>query len=340
MDFLIASPDFLEQGEMLEYQRIDVDVGKKNDFEIILSRQRTADYFVEKGGFFFVPGTEYGGMFESTKTDTNSNKVKWSGHTWRGLLEQDLIMPQSGQDYRIMSGDANVIIGQVLALNNTISGVFTVPDKLSGITYQNHKFNRYTTVLAGLTRMLLQQDLRLYIHAEQGEEGEPFTVQVEAVPIVDWSDELEYSDDDFVNVHIEAYGGGINHLVCLGQGELKDRTRIDLFIQEDGSIGLTKYFTGLDERIALYSYPNAEDESELMSGGIERLEKLQDSLEMELDISDFDVEIGDIVGGRDRDFGLTLKQPVTGKIFRAENNKTSIEVSVKGGTTDEDSEEE
>jgi hypothetical protein len=107
----------------------------------------------------------------------------------------------------------------------------------------------------------------------------------------------------------------------------------------DGSIGDAKHYTGIAERIAVYSNTSAEDMVDLREGGTDKLQEFMDETSLSMKVGSFDAEIGDIVGGRDRGTGIVLKQPVTGKILRMQNNQESIEISIDGGAED-DSEEE
>ena len=106
----------------------------------------------------------------------------------------------------------------------------------------------------------------------------------------------------------------MNHLICLGSGELKDRTVIHLYVQADGSIGKTQYYTGIDEVAEVYENTNAEAE-DLEEGGRDRLEKLIGKQTFKMDVSSLgmEVDIGDIIGGRDYITGIYVKKPVTGK---------------------------
>ena len=52
--------------------------------------------------------------------------------------------------------------------------------------------------------------------------------------------------------------------------------------------------------------------------------------QMDATISDVDVEIGDIVGGRDRITGMSLQKPIVNKILRMNNGISSVEYKLKG----------
>ena len=62
-----------------------------------------------------------------------------------------------------------------------------------------------------------------------------------------------------------------------------------------------RYYTGLDERAETYNYSSTE-EPELTEKGTERLRELMNSKKFAVDIDDdieTEMQIGDIVGGRD-----------------------------------------
>jgi hypothetical protein len=262
----------------------------------------------------------------------------WNGLTWRGLLDKDIIEPPSGQAYRIVSGECNALIGQILALNGGTGTLFTAATANTGKTVINFQFDRYTTKLKGLAKMLLSVGMRLEIAAKMGGPNAPFSIIVSAVPITDYSDSIEWSQNSRVAVQITDNKGGINHLICLGSGELAARQRIDLYVHSDGTIGTGgKYYTGIRERKAVYDYGSVESADDLMSYGIDRLTELMDKKELVIKVTDdFDeVDIGDIIGGRDYDAGVSLSKPVTGKILRLQDGKTTIEINVEGEQGDE-----
>ena len=58
--------------------------------------------------------------------------------------------------------------------------------------------------------------------------------------------------------------------------------------------------------------------------------ELMNYTEMTATLDDVDVDIGDIVGGRDRITGMSLRQPVIGKVLRTKNGETTIEYKLKG----------
>ncbi len=342
MEFILTNEKGIEIAPLMERDYIDIDCGKDNTFEIQITNEYYKKLGISDGWRLGVQGKEYGGVIKRIITNTETNLVSLIGPTWRGMLEKKIIEPPLAQDYRIVSGDANTIINNIVC--SEFDGIF-VCDGESGISLNNFQFDRYVNQLAGIEKMLLSKNARLDIAYNSGEPNEASFVKLAAVPIKDYSDEIEYSQDGtlgFLSFTFEDFRGGINHLICLGKGELKDRIVVHLYEQKDGSIGNTKFYFGSNERTATYDYSNSADEAELVEKGTERLQELMSYKKMDMDlynetlaglrgIND-DISIGDIVGGRDFNTGIYLSKQITEKIVTVKNNNETIEYKVGGSS--------
>lgn len=323
MEFVICSADRMELRPFPDDATMDFDLGGENDVEITCTRGQ-----LQMGYWIMAPGTEYCALIEEMEVNTNTEEETWRGNAVRKLLEQYIIQPPSGQDYRTVSGDANAILESVLG--NAYGGLFSFPEESSEIEISSYQFERYTDALTGFSKMLATKNARLEIEVIQGGANEPFEIMISAVPIQDLSQEIEYSQDSKVNISIRESRRGINHMICLGKGDLKDRQVVHLYTQLDGSISQKQYYKGLQERTAVYDNNNAEDLNELIEGGTEELQEDMNYKKMNLEIQDMDLQIGDIVGGRDYNSGLSLKKPVVQKIVKIESGTEEIEYKVEG----------
>ena len=343
MEFILTDDKGIEKTPLKEKDYIDIDCGKENTFEIQVTKEYYQETGIEQGWRIGVPEKEYGGIIRKIISNTETNSISLSGDTWRGMLNKKIIEPPNGEDYRIVSGDANEIINNLTC--SEFDGLF-ICDKNSQIEIKNYQFDRYVSHLAGLEKMLLSKNAKLEIKYNSGKPNDASYVTLAAVPIKDFSNDIEYSADgtlSFLSFIFEDFKGGINHLICLGKGELKDRIVIHLYEQEDGSIGTTKYYTGKEERTAVYDYSNSADEEELREKGIERLKELMSYKKMDMDLYNNtlaglkgfndDISIGDIVGGKDFDTGIYLKKQIKEKIVTVKNNIETIEYKVGGNAS-------
>lgn len=326
LKFILAS----RNGEELGFvdAEFDVDLGETNDFEMEMKLGTWEQEQCDWGNIIFIPGSEYGGILEDRETSDKKGNVIWKGYTWRGLLSQKIIYPPQGMTHLIVTGEANKIIKDIIG--ERFGSLFYVTSEDSGLQINNYQFDRYTTVLSGLNKMLETVNAKLHIEYKQGDGGESGAVYISAVPINDWSEELMFNGEDSVKIQTRVYKRGINHLVCAGEGEGTNRLVIHLYVQKDGTIGTTQYYSGLAEREALYSYTSNEDANKLKEDGMKRLKTLMDYKKAEITIDNVDIDIGDIVGGVDLLTGMEIRSPITGKIVKIKNGKVTVDYKVKG----------
>lgn len=323
---IVANEKGCELGALKNYKEAEFSVGDENDFVITLKSQVVNKDFLWYESQVFIPGTEFGGIVKDIISLTKSKTVKFMGDTWRGMLSKKIISPPSGQDYLTVSGELNEVLRKML--KEHFGDWFVVPEESTEVTV-NYQFNRYVTLLEGLTSLLESVNYKLSIKYIQGAPGEAGYVEVSAAPINNYSEEEEYSQDCNIKMTVRDYRRGINHLICLGEGELKDRIRVDLYIQKDGSIGKTQYYKGLEERTDVYDYSSA-DVAELEEGGEKRLKELADYKEFDMNIEKANLELGDIVSGRDHITGLYVVKPVIQKILKISTGKERIDYKLKG----------
>lgn len=317
MDLILAGSNGKDI-KTLEYSKCDFEIGGENDFEIEIPLELWQPE-IDFGCLVYEPDSECGGIISAIETDTSENIVKLKGYVWRGYLAKRIIVPPPNSDYKTASGDANNCIGQII--NQMFDGLIISGSETSGLNISNYQFDRYTTVLDGLTKMLKSEDYKLKIIYIQGEAGAAGHVEVSAVPISDYSNQIELSQDSRLNFNIEINKGSVNHLICLGAGELKDREVLDLYLDQNGNIETSQYYTGINEITEMYENTNSED---LLADGEKRFKELLKgtSLSMDVESLGLNVELGDIIGGRDYITGISVKKALKSKIITYESVKS------------------
>ena len=307
---------------------IDIAIGDENNYEIKVRRDKWRSEYTF-GNVFYIKETEYGGIIGEVDTNTAEDTISLLGMTWRGMLDKKIICPPSGSDYKTVSGELNLVLNDLVAEH--FDDYFVVLQVDTGVSVTNYQFDRYCTLLSGINKMLKSVGYRLQIRYIQQERGQPGYIELSAVPIVDYSEQIELSQDSQLNFTFKNRRNGVNHLICLGKGELQDRQVIDLYVQEDGSIGSEQYYTGVREVAATYEDTSSETD-ELEEKGREKLQELMNSTSFGMDVEtlNMDVAIGDIIGGRDYLTGLYAKKPITKKIYKVEDGKSSLEYEIEG----------
>lgn len=324
---ILASPTLRDIAPVMDSE-IDMDIGCDNDYEIKIKRGSWRDEYTF-GNVFYIPGTEYGGIIGEIDTDTSADTISLLGMTWRGVLDKKIITPPDGEDYAKVSGELN------RSLNTLITGqfgtYFVVSQENTGVNVTEYQFERYCTLLSGIEKMLKSVNYKLHIVYVPQERGQPGYVQLSAVPIVDYSDEIELSQDNKLNFTFKNKRNGVNHLICLGKGELQDRQVVDLYVQKDGSIGTDAYYTGIEEIAETYENTSS-DAADLQEKGTEKLQELMNSTSFSMDVESLgiEVDIGDIIGGRDYLTGLYAKKPIKGKIYKVSVGEESLVYEIEG----------
>lgn len=325
MELILAKKDGAEEKRI--YDDMDIDLGEDNDFELSVPYSAW-DGSCTFGKRIYVPNTEYGGIIRETESITGDREIYARGYTWRGMLQKKILRPESGQDYLTASGELNTIIKSLV--EETLPGLFYAETEDTGKGVSGYQFDRYCTLLDGLEDMLASVGYKLRIQYIQTETSG--YVRVGAVPAEDYSDSIEISQDGRLNFTSRDYRRGVNHLVCLGKGDLKDRIVVDLYAQPDGSVTETPYYTGIEEIAEVYDSNNSEKD-DLVDGGTKRLQDLMDYQKLTANASeseDIDIDIGDTISGRDYITGIYIKKPVTHKILRIKNQRISVEYGVEG----------
>ena len=294
---------------------IDIAIGSdENDYEVKIRRDRWDERYAY-GNIFYIKNTEFGGTIGRKKINTAEDTISLYGRTWRGKLDKKVIRPPSGQDYLKASGELNAVLYTLVT--EQFNDYFVVSQEDTGVTVTNYQFDRYCTLLAGITKMLKSVGYKLHIEYIQQERGQPGYVELSAAPIVDYSEQIELSQDSRLNFVFDETKNGVNHLICLGKGELQERQVVDLYVGKNGSIGKTQYYTGIQEVAETYEDTSSESD-ELEEKGREKLQELMNSTSFSMDVETLgmEVEIGDIIGGRDYVTGMYAAKPIAKKILK------------------------
>lgn len=323
-DIIVANPDGTEVRVML-FNEYDFEIGDEENSFLITSPRAEWER-VEENSRIYIPGTEYGGLYKRLESDTKNNSVAVGGLTWRGMMQKKIILPASGADYATDSGELNQIIGA--RVSTAFPGLFSGSSESTGVTV-NYQYARYCTLYDGLKALLKSKGYKMQIVYDL----ERKKVVVSAVPIVDYSREIEYSSDMNADYTMIINRTGINHLVCLGQGELKNRIVEHLYVDGSGNISQRQTFFDEDEIAEVYDYAGASRE-DLIQSGIDQLVKEINLNEFRIEIeSEREVQIGDIVGSRDYVTGHTVSAPITTKLVKFEDGFAKIEYKLSDDVT-------
>lgn len=282
----------------------------ENDFDL-----QVEDAALKAGSRIMIDGTEYGGIIDDTDVDVDGglSAVTWHGRDWHGVLASKIIEPDRNTDYLTLSGTIPVIM-RTLVSRAGLQGLFTVTDESA-----DHKttcqFDRYVDLYSGLVKMLRASGLKLRLRNDGDK------VAMSAMPVRTIGDSI---DSDLIDFTAKQAAHPINHLICLGKGELKDRTVIHWYADANGTFSHTQTLKGLDERTATYELSNAEAD-ELEDKGRQKFQELRNTSTIDVDIPDgIDADVGDLVTGRDNNTGLVVTAEISKKIVKVSGGVLTV----------------
>lgn len=282
----------------------------ENDFDL-----QVEDAALKAGSRIMIDGTEYGGIIDDTDVDVDGglSTVTWHGRDWHGVLASKIIEPDGNNDYLTLSGTIPVIM-RTLVSRAGLQGLFVVTDESA-----DHKttcqFDRYVDLYSGLVKMLRASGLKLRLRNDGDK------VAMSAMPVRTIGDSI---DSDLIDFTAKQAAHPINHLICLGKGELKDRTVIHWYADANGTFSHTQTLKGLDERTATYELSNAEAD-ELEDKGRQKFQELRNTSTIDVDIPDgIDADVGDLVTGRDNNTGLVVTAEISKKIVKVSGGVLTV----------------
>ena len=318
MDLIYTDAARRELGVLQEYE-LDLAIGEdENDFALTMAR---ASHCCAPGAFVYAENTEYGGIVDALRSRPAADEITYTGRTWHGILNSKVIEPDSGKNYLTVSGDANEVLA-FLVVRLELSGLFSAANAASGISISGYQFPRYCKGYDGIRALLAAHGAKLVLRMRNG------MVTLSAAPAV----RLEDADTDDASVSLDvtrAYHT-VNHLICLGKGELAARTVLHLYADETGSISTTKTQTGLDEIAEVYDYPSVESVADLEQKGRQKLAELWQPARVvaAMDESAGDLDVGDSKGAIDEVTGIEVAATITKKIVTVRNGRITVDYKV------------
>ena len=303
----------------------DIECGGSNTFEVSIPVS-SWDGEIVPGSLIYVPWTEYGGIVGEIETSNNPPAVLVKGYTWRGLLSKKIIQPKKGQDYYTISGNSSDCIATLL---ETFYGdALFQAGRDNTVTIKNYQFNRYTDLLSGINAMLKTTGNRLSLKYL----GDAGHVTLNIGAIENHTAAINYDDTDALRVTSRAVYNGVNHLKCLGKGELAARQVVHLYTDAAGNVVPKKVLTGRDEIAEVYDNTSAESRDELKKGGLERLNEVKSAsyIDASADSLQGDMEIGDVVTGTDPVTGMSARIPIGSKVLSIAGGVPAIAYRLEG----------
>lgn len=317
MDVICTDKNKIETGVLHNYC-LDYDETDTMDYTITADSNNKE---LEGKSMWYIENTGYGGIVDDIIKDSEAQQITYKGRNLRAILKNKIIEPKTGEDYRIVSGNVAEIINQLLKEFGLYGLYIFLPAE---DTVSKFKFDRYTDLYSGIVKLLYQVGNVLSINVIKG------VIQLGLSERIDYSEEMEYTEDD-IKFKMTRGFNPVNHLICLGSGELKDRMVVHLYVDCDGDIVDKQYYFGIDEVAEVYECSNSNSLEELKKEGIDKLGELRSTDEFEVsEVEDKRLKIGDIIGAYDQDTGYRIKREIVNIIAIISDDSCELQYKVGG----------
>nr|DAP15746.1 MAG TPA: hypothetical protein [Caudoviricetes sp.] len=318
MDLIVTDTNGIPTGSYASWT-LDLAYGSgENDFDLRCPAR------LQPGCRWWVDGTGWGGIVDDVRTSVTGGEgeLTYHGRDWHGLLASKILEPDKGRDYLTMSGTIGTLLRTVISRIG-LQDILNVTEGTSKTA--RWQFDRYCDAWSGLLKMLRASGLRLRITAAQN------GVTVDAPPITAAGYLI---DSDLIDFDATLASHPINHLICLGKGELKDRIVVHWYADHKGALSHTQTIKGADERTSVYELSNA-DAAELETKGKTKLQELRDTGSIDVDVTDgIDLDVGDTVTGRDNTTGLQVTAEITKKIVKISDGIPTVTYEATTASTE------
>lgn len=307
----------------------DFTIGEINSFDLSVPK----DLGIKQDYYLIVDESEYGGIVDDVDDDSLEDYLQVGGRTWQGILKDSTARPDSGQTHVVVSGDLNVIIGQLIGKfceSNMIVG----SSELSGFTVTNYKMlgsngDRFFDLYTGFRVMATSVGAKL-----------KFTYDAKlrkcVCSVVERKSHINDGlDGEVVPVRVKITRP-YNHYLCTGAGEGASRITCDVYADANGVCSDKQTIFGAQHKCKVYENVNCDTIEDLRKYGLENLADQQKEIKscsLSGNVAD-DYDIDDEVGARSINQGVEIITYIAEKIatFDEDSNlsfqtKTALEVN-------------
>lgn len=232
---------------VLETYEIDIDLAKDKDFRII-----SPEPVIPISGYWYIQGTEYGGIVDTFKTSSDDKEIEYRGRTFRGILNshhvdvegmEQTIPSQSiahvNQEGATSEGGSEIDATITECLRELISGfgdLFVVdePDtnEAVNVLVPDYTVLAGTTVYDAMVGLCRSIDFTFVLEYRSDHK-----IHVVPILIQDYTDYLKGSKYDGLGFQTEITTNVVNHLISTARNEeTGELYRIHFFTDENGGI--------------------------------------------------------------------------------------------------------
>ncbi|OFR01160.1 Gp37-like protein [Alloscardovia sp. HMSC034E08] len=307
---------------ILQHYSLDLAYGvEENNFELSYTDELPSDVRISNGCMWMIPDSEYGGIIDTIEDDNGS--ITFQGRSWQGVLERKILEPTAGQDYLRVQGSLSTVLADLVARCH-LSTLIEADSELVSVTV-SYQFNRYVSLYSGLRSLFNAYQMTVVVYWDLSKNKLVLSARRQ--------NKLTRASEQ-VDLKATRVYRPVNHLIGLGQGELRNRATSHWYADRQGNVSQSQTLTGVDEVEEIYDY-SSEDNAKLADDTRKKLLEYQNESKAELTLNDptDDLYVGDIVSAYSPVTGLSLTNPVGKKVVTIDDGVLSVDYTLTSKIT-------
>ena len=211
---------------MMSTYKASLDLADEKDFEITAT-----DFLIPEDGWWYILGTEIGGMVDKYVSDSSAGTVKYTGRSVRGLLASYIATTTGAK--RILQGGITDVVNMLLTeqgIDYAVCDAALVDDSI-GTVVDAYEYDAGTTVYDAIMGAAATIDMTVRLEFRSDK-------KIHIVPILkqDYTDYLKYSGIDAAQFQIGHSHVLTNHLILTSVDDVGNFRKIHMFANADGTV--------------------------------------------------------------------------------------------------------
>lgn len=211
---------------MMDTYKASLDLADEKDFEVTAN-----DYAIPQKGWWYILGTEIGGKIGAIDVDSESGTIKYTGRSFRGLLDS-YVCEITGAT-RLLQGSITDIIQMLLDEEGVTFFQADSPDVEASIdTYVDaYEIDAGATIYEAIIGAAASIDMTIAIEWQSDH-------IIHIIPILkqDFTDYLKYSGVEQTGFQIKQDYDLVNHLVLTSKDDAGNFRVIHMFTDSGGTV--------------------------------------------------------------------------------------------------------
>lgn len=211
---------------MMDTYKASLDLADEKDFQITAS-----DFAIPEDGWWYILGTEIGGIVDKYDSDSVDGTVKYTGRSFRGVLNSYVVDTNSAT--RILQGNITDIINALLAEHGLAMFAADAADIYEGLntTVYACEITAGTSIYDAIIQAAATIDMSVVLEFNSDK-------IIHIIPILkqDYTDYLKYSGIDAAGFQIGHSHLMTNHLVITSVDDIGNFRQIHLFTNKDNEV--------------------------------------------------------------------------------------------------------